>query len=69
MGVACFNKSSIKATTWGDSVAEVQTLEPPKPTGPREISMEERGLKFIGRNSKVIWAIIFLAFALVLLTR
>lgn len=58
-----------QATTWGESVAEVQTLEPPKPTGPREISMEERGLKFIGRNSKVIWATIFLAFAVVLLTR
>jgi Uncharacterized protein conserved in bacteria (DUF2076) len=57
------------ATAWGEAVAEVQTLEPPKPTGPRVISMEERGLKFIGRNSKAIWAVIFLAFAVVLLTR
>ena len=57
------------ATAWGEAVAEVQLLEPPKPTGPREISMEEKGLKFIGRNSKAIWAVIFLAFALVLLTR
>ncbi len=57
------------ATAWGEAVAEVQLLEPPKPTGPREISMEEKGLKFIGRNSKAIWAVIFLAFAVVLLTR
>jgi hypothetical protein len=57
------------ATHWGESVAEVQTLEPPKPTGPRVISMEERGLKFIGRNSRYIWAVIFAAFAFVLLTR
>lgn len=57
------------ATSWGEAVAEVQLLEPPKPTGPREISMEEKGLKFIGRNSKAIWAVIFLAFAVVLLTR
>ena len=57
------------ATAWGEAVAEVQLLEPPKPTGPRVISMEEKGLKFIGRNSKAIWAVIFLAFAVVLLTR
>jgi hypothetical protein len=57
------------ATAWGEAVTEVQTLEPPKPTGPRVISMEEKGLKFIGRNSKAIWAVIFLAFAVVLLTR
>ena len=57
------------ATVWGEAPTEVQTLEPPKPTGPREISMEEKGLKFIGRNSKIIWAVIFAAFALVLLTR
>ena len=57
------------ATAWGEAVAEVKTLEPPKPTGPRVISMEEKGLKFIGRNSKAIWAVIFLAFAVVLLTR
>jgi hypothetical protein len=57
------------ATAWGEAVAEVQTIEPPKPTGPRVISMEEKGLKFIGRNSKAIWAVIFLAFAVVLLTR
>jgi hypothetical protein len=57
------------ATAWGEAVAEVQTLEPSKPTGPRVISMEEKGLKFIGRNSKAIWAVIFLAFAVVLLTR
>jgi hypothetical protein len=31
--------------------------------------MEEKGLKFIGRNIKTIWAVIFLAFAVVLLTR
>jgi hypothetical protein len=58
-----------QSTAWGESVQEVQFLEPPKPTGPRVISMEEKGLKFIGRNSKMIWAVIFLAFALVLLTR
>jgi hypothetical protein len=58
-----------KATVWGEAPAEVQSLEPPIPTGPREISMEEKGLKFIGRNSKIIWAVIFAAFALVLLTR
>jgi hypothetical protein len=29
--------------------------------------MEEKGLKFIGRNSKIIWVVIFAAFALVLL--
>jgi hypothetical protein len=58
-----------QATVWGEAPAEVQTLEPPKPNGPREISMEEKGLKFIGRNSKIIWAVIFAAFALVLLTR
>jgi len=58
-----------QATAWGESVQEVQFLEPPKPTGPRVISMEEKGLKFIGRNSKMIWAVIFLAFALVLLSR
>jgi hypothetical protein len=57
------------ATAWGEAVAEVQLLEPPKSTGPREISMEEKGLKFIGRNIKTIWAVIFLAFAVVLLTR
>ena len=57
------------ATAWGEAVAEVQLLEPPKPTGPRVISMEEKGLMFIGRNSKAIWAVIFLAFAVVLLTR
>jgi hypothetical protein len=58
-----------QATVWGEAPAEVQTLEPPKPTGSREISMEEKGLKFIGRNSKIIWAVIFAAFALVLLTK
>ena len=58
-----------QATVWGEAPTEVETLEPPKPTGPREISMEEKGLKFIGRNSKIIWAVIFAAFALVLLTR
>jgi hypothetical protein len=58
-----------QATVWGEAPAEVQTLEPPKPTSPRKISMEEKGLKFIGRNSKIIWAVIFAAFALVLLTR
>ena len=58
-----------QATVWGEAPAEVQALEPPKPTGPREISMEEKGLKFIGRNTKIIWAVIFAAFALVLLTR
>jgi len=69
------NKETLKefldpqATVWGEAPTEVQTLEPPKPTGPREISMEEKGLKFIGRNSKIIWAVIFAAFALVLLTR
>jgi hypothetical protein len=57
------------ATAWVEAVAEVQLLEPPMPTGPRVISMEEKGLKFIGRNSKAIWAVIFLAFAVVLLTR
>ena len=57
------------ATIWGESPVEVQSLEPPKPTGPRKISMEEKGLKFIGRNSKIIWALIFAAFALVLLTQ
>jgi hypothetical protein len=31
--------------------------------------MEEKGLKFIGRNSKMIWAVIFAAFAIVLLTK
>ena len=56
------------ATLWGVAPAEVQSLEPPKPTGPRKISMEEKGLKFIGRNSKIIWAIIFVAFAVVLFT-
>jgi hypothetical protein len=69
------NKETLKefldpqATVWGEAPTEVQTLEPPKPTGPREISIEEKGLKFIGRNSKIIWAVIFAAFALVLLTR
>jgi hypothetical protein len=58
-----------QATVWGEAPAEVQSLEPPKPTGPREISMEEKGLKFIGRNSKIIWVVIFAAFALVLLTK
>ena len=58
-----------QATVWGEAPAEVQTLEPPKPTSPRKISMEEKGLKFIGRNSKIIWAVIFAAFALVLLTK
>lgn len=58
-----------EATAWGENAAEVQMLEPPKPSGPRVISMEEKGLKFIGRNSKAIWAVIFLAFAVVLLTR
>ena len=53
----------------GEAVGEVQPLEPPKPTGPREISMEEKGLKFIGRYSKIIWVVIFAAFALVLLTQ
>ncbi len=57
------------ATTWGASVTEVQTLEPPKPSGPRKISMEEKGLQFIGRNAKYIWAIIFAAFAWVLFTK
>jgi hypothetical protein len=67
------NKETLKefldpqATVWGEATTEVQTLEPPKPTGPREISMEEKGLKFIGRNSKIIWVVIFAAFALVLL--
>ncbi len=60
---------SPQATHWGEAVGEVQPLEPPKPTGPREISMEEKGLKFIGRNSKIIWVVIFAAFALVLLTQ
>jgi hypothetical protein len=58
-----------QATLWGESPVEVQSLEPPKPTGPRKISMEEKGLKFIGRNSKLIWAVILAAFAFVLLTR
>ena len=58
-----------KATVWGEAPPEVQTLEPPQPTGPRKISMEEKGLKFIGRNSKMIWAVIFAAFAIVLLTK
>jgi hypothetical protein len=58
-----------KSTAWGESVQEVQLLEPPKPTGPRVISMEEKGLKFIGRNSRMIWTVIFLAFAFVLLTQ
>lgn len=57
------------ATIWGEALAEVQPLEPPKPTGPREISMEEKGLKFIGRHSKLIWVVIFAAFALVLITK
>ncbi len=58
-----------QATVWGEAPAEVQTLEPPKPTSPRKLSMEEKGLKFIGRNSKIIWVVIFAAFALVLLTK
>jgi len=58
-----------KATVWGESPIDVQTLTPPQPTGPRKISMEEKGLKFIGRNSKMIWAVIFAAFAVVLLSR
>ncbi|MEY3637204.1 MAG: hypothetical protein RIR68_337 [Pseudomonadota bacterium] len=58
---------SPQATHWGEAVGEVQPLEPSKPTGPRKISMEEKGLKFIGRNSKIIWLVIFAAFALVLL--
>ncbi|MEO0029948.1 MAG: hypothetical protein RJB45_1989 [Pseudomonadota bacterium] len=57
------------ATHWGEAVAEVQNLEPSKPTGPREISMEEKGLKFIGKHSKLIWVVIFAAFALVLITK
>jgi len=57
------------ATHWGEAVAEVQSLEPPQPTGPREISMEEKGLKFIGKHSKLIWVVIFAAFALVLITK
>jgi uncharacterized protein YycO len=57
---------SPQATHWGEAVGEVQPLVPPKPSGPREISMEEKGLKFIGRNSKIIWVVIFAAFALVL---
>ena len=57
------------ATIWGEALAEVQPLEPPKPTGPRQISMEEKGLKFIGRHSKLIWVVIFAAFALVLITK
>jgi uncharacterized protein YycO len=57
------------ATHWGEAGAEVQSLEPAKPTGPREISMEEKGLKFIGKHSKLIWIVIFAAFALVLITQ
>jgi hypothetical protein len=57
---------SLQATHWGEAVGEVQSLEPPKSTGPRKISMEEKGLKFIGRNSKWIWMLIFAAFAVVL---
>jgi hypothetical protein len=57
------------ATIWGEAVAEVQPLEQPKPSGPRVISMEEKGLKLIGKHSKLIWLVIFAAFALVLITK
>jgi hypothetical protein len=60
---------SVRRGSGGEAVAEVQSLEPSKPTGPREISMEEKGLKFIGKHSKLIWMLIFAAFALVLITK
>jgi hypothetical protein len=57
------------ATAWAGSqtsfIAELPDQTPPA----RRLSLVEIGLKAMERNSKIIWAVIFAAFAVVLLIR
>ncbi len=58
------------ATTWVGSESQATTTDfSDRPPPPRRLSSVELGLKAMERNSKIIWAVIFAAFAVVLLIR
>ena len=57
------------ATTWVGSESQATTTDFSDRPPPRRLSSVELGLKAMERNSKIIWAVIFAAFAVVLLIR
>jgi len=57
------------ATSWGGDGLDSPVVAAEQPMPARRLSWVELGLKAMERNAKIIWAIIFAAFALVLLIR
>ena len=57
------------ATAWAGSASQATTDFSELPPSPRRLSMVELGLKAMEHHSKIIWGVIFAAFAVVLLIR